>query len=390
MAVRAGAGVFYGSITGNEWNTTADNQPFTVRQSFPTVFTLSDPYGNLPGGVAPFPFNYDPASPRFTLPAQVFGPSLDFVWPYTYQMNLTIEKEFFAQLQHERVVRRRARPQAAREHRPELSGVRTRCDDGQRQRAAAVSAGRHRPGARARIDLQQRLSRLQLSAERRGAAFLGQGLLHVRQGARGCRLPGRRAAGGAELEPARAGARAHVRRSHAQLRRSRASGSSITSTSSTPVVKALLNDWTISTIVTLQSGAPLTITSGQDRNFDGLTNDRADIIGDPKLDSGRPREELIEQWFDTAAFAQPAIGHDGTAGRSIVEGPGYKNVDLGVFRDIRLVAGRCCSCASRATNVFNIVNLKNPGTSLNAPATFGKIRSARDMRRIQLGARVSF
>jgi hypothetical protein len=59
MAVRAAAGIFYGSITGNEWNTTADNQPFTVRQPFPTVKTLSDPYGNLPGGVAPFPFTYD-------------------------------------------------------------------------------------------------------------------------------------------------------------------------------------------------------------------------------------------------------------------------------------------------------------------------------------------
>ena len=65
MSVRAAAGVFYGSITGNEWNTTADNQPFTVRQSFPTVMTLSDPYGNLPGGVGPFPFVYDPASPAF-------------------------------------------------------------------------------------------------------------------------------------------------------------------------------------------------------------------------------------------------------------------------------------------------------------------------------------
>jgi hypothetical protein len=40
--------------------------------------------------------------------------------------------------------------------------------------------------------------------------------------------------------------------------------------------------------------------------------------------------------------------------------------------------------------VFNIVNLNNPGATLNAPATFGKIRSARDMRQIQLGARVSF
>ena len=92
-AVRASFGMFYGSITGNEWNTTADNQPFTVRQSFPTVFTLSDPYRNLPGGVGPFPFNYTPGSPRFTLPAQVFGPSLDFVWPVSYQTNITVEKE---------------------------------------------------------------------------------------------------------------------------------------------------------------------------------------------------------------------------------------------------------------------------------------------------------
>jgi len=43
-----------------------------------------------------------------------------------------------------------------------------------------------------------------------------------------------------------------------------------------------------------------------------------------------------------------------------------------------------------ATNVFNIVNLNNPGLNLSASATFGKIRSARNMRQIQLGARVSF
>ena len=55
--------MFYGSITGNEWNTTADNQPFTLRQPFPTVFTLSDPYRNLPGGVGPFPFDYRPGEP---------------------------------------------------------------------------------------------------------------------------------------------------------------------------------------------------------------------------------------------------------------------------------------------------------------------------------------
>ena len=86
-SIRGAFGVFYGSITGNEWNTTADNQPFTLRQSFPTVFTLSDPYRNLPGGVGPFPFEYSPDNAKFAFPAQVFGPSLDFRWPFIYQAN---------------------------------------------------------------------------------------------------------------------------------------------------------------------------------------------------------------------------------------------------------------------------------------------------------------
>jgi hypothetical protein len=157
-----------------------------------------------------------------------------------------------------------------------------------------------------------------------------------------------------------------------------------------PITRALLNDWTVSAIVTLQSGTPLTIASGLDRNFDGLTNDRADLIGDPKLDSGRSREVAIEQWFNTAAFAQPAIGNDGSAPRSIVDGPGYRNVDLGVFRDLRFTARAALQIRMEATNVLNTVNLQNPGTNLNAPTLFGKIRSARDMRRIQVGVRLSF
>jgi hypothetical protein len=61
-----------------------------------------------------------------------------------------------------------------------------------------------------------------------------------------------------------------------------------------------------------------------------------------------------------------------------------------VFRDIGLFGRTVLQLRAEATNVFNIVNLMNPGVSLSAPATFGKIRAARDMRRLQLGVRVSF
>ncbi len=161
-------------------------------------------------------------------------------------------------------------------------------------------------------------------------------------------------------------------------------------TDSGGVAHALLDNWTLSAIVTLQSGTPLTITAGQDRNFDGNTNDRADLVGDPTLDSGRARDVLIEQWFDTTAFALPAIGADGSAPRSVVDGPGLRNIDLGVFRDIRLGGRMVAQFRMEATNVLNTVNLMNPGTNLGATALFGKIRAARDMRRLQLGVRFSF
>ncbi len=389
MAVRAGAGIFYGSITGNEWNTTADNQPFTVRQSFPTVRTLSDPYGNLPGGVSPFPFTYDPSNPRFTLPAQVFGPSLDFVWPYTYQMNLTVEKEILRSLSMS------ASYVGALGRKLPASIDRNYPVFGPGATTANVNARRpYQPGVIGQARVLESIFNsdyhaLQLSAERRGTRFsakayytLGKGLEDVDY--QGGGLPAVQNSNRLDLERARTSAdRTHsfVFSGVWQLDYLE---------SATPVLKALLNNWTVSAIVTLQSGTPLTITAGQDRNFDGLTNDRADVVGDFELDSGRPREELIEQWFDTTAFAQPAIGQDGTASRSILEGPGYRNVDLGVFRDIRLFGRTMLQLRFETTNVLNTVNLQNPGVNLSAPATFGKIRSARDMRRIQLGARVSF
>jgi TonB dependent receptor len=389
MAIRAAGGIFYGSITGNEWNTTADNQPFTVRQSFPTVKTLSDPYGNLPGGVGPFPFVYDPASPRFNLPAQVFGPSLNFVWPKTYQANLTIEKEIMkgtsVTASYVMALGRNLPASIDRNYPVFGPGATT----------ANVNSRRpYLPGtiAQARVlesAFKSDYHALQMSAERRGSHFsakayytFGKALEDVDY--QGGGLPAVQNSNRIELERARTSAD----RTH----------NFVLSGIWTPqyfdnsgaFMKGVLNDWTISTIITIQSGQPLTVTAGQDRNFDGVGGDRADLVGDPLLDSNRPRADLIEQWFNRAAFALPAAGADGTAGRNIIEGPSYRNIDLGVFRDVSFTSRMRVQLRFEATNVFNIVNLSNPGTDLNATATFGRIRTARDMRRIQLGARVSF
>ena len=121
------------------------------------------------------------------------------------------------------------------------------------------------------------------------------------------------------------------------------------------------------------SGTPLTITAGSDRNLDGNNNDRANLVGDPRLDAGRPRSALVDQFFNTAAFAQPANGTTGTAGRNIIDGPGLKNVDLGIFRDFRPAEKMTLQFRGEMSNAFNLVNLSNPGT--------GSSSSRRSVRR---------
>jgi hypothetical protein len=387
--VRAGFGMFYGSITGNEWNTTADNQPFTVRQSFPTVFTLSDPYRNLPGGASPFPFEYSPTSPRFTAPSQVFGPSLDFVWPFTYQVNVSVQKELFRNYSvSASYVGAFARHLAAPvdNNYPVLTATAT---------TANVNARRpYQPGVIGAANVLSSIFTgdyhgLQFSAERRGTTFSGKAYYSFGKGEedvdfQGGGLPTVQNANQLSAERAR---NTNDRRHSFVL-------SAVWKIDYLKESKSLLaklaQDWTLSAIVTLQTGTPLTITAGSDRNFDGLTNDRANLVGDPEMDHGRPEGELIEGWFNTAAFALPATGTNGTAPRSVVDGPGYRNIDMGLYRDISLKGSSVLQLRAEATNVFNFVNLSNPGTNIAAPATFGKIRSAGNMRRIQLGARFAF
>src|SRR5207244_451131 len=93
------------------------------------------------------------------------------------------------------------------------------------------------------------------------------------------------------------------------------------------------NGWTLSTITTLQSGAPFNITTGTDNNRDGNSNDRPNLVGDPFLDPNRGRSIVINAWFDKTAFVANPVGTDGLIRRNFMDGPGAKNIDFGISRN---------------------------------------------------------
>lgn len=154
---------------------------------------------------------------------------------------------------------------------------------------------------------------------------------------------------------------------------------------------ALLSEWQVSGVVTLQSGRPFTVALLQEidnsntgrANLGFGYNDRPNVVGDPTL--GDPS---AERWFDTDAFVFPAYGTFGNSGRNTVDGPGYRNVNLAVMKHLPL-NGSKLQLRLEAFNLFNRTNYNQPDNFLGSP-TFGQILSAQSPRRVQLGAKVIF
>ena len=143
-----------------------------------------------------------------------------------------------------------------------------------------------------------------------------------------------------------------------------------------PFLRAIINDWQASGIVTFQSGLPFNVTSGSDINLDGNNNDRVHLVGNPYLDPNRSRSDVTNAWFNTAAFAKPANGTDGNLGRNVLSGPGVKNVDMGLFRNIQLRERFNLQVRGEFTNAFNLVNLSPlPRRSARRPSAVSSARA---------------
>jgi hypothetical protein len=112
------------------------------------------------------------------------------------------------------------------------------------------------------------------------------------------------------------------------------------------------------------------------------------LIGNPFLDPNRGRDQTTAMWFNTAAFGKVANGVDGNAARNLMDKPGSKNVDGGLFRTFHFTERLAVQLRGEFTNAFNIVNLGGPTTTLSS-SQFGQIRSAGTMRQMQLGARLT-
>jgi len=168
----------------------------------------------------------------------------------------------------------------------------------------------------------------------------------------------------------------------------------------TGFAKVFLKGWQVNGISVFRSGRPINVCLQNDNAGLGDSGicERPDIIGNPILDKSK---RTLNQWFNTAAFANPALGTFGNGGRNPVRGSGINNWDLSIFKvtDIPWFgrhstwnAAESAKIEFRAEmfNVWNHTQFGDPGGTFGDP-NFGVITGLGiNPREIQFGLRLEF
>ena len=151
--------------------------------------------------------------------------------------------------------------------------------------------------------------------------------------------------------------------------------------------EGVLGGWRVNAVFFAQSGAPFTVNLGVDQaNVGSGPAQRPNQSKDPNLPSDERRPE---RWFDTSAFALPALYTFGSAPRNSVIGPGFANLDLVVAKTWSVAGTRQLELRWEVFNALNKTNFDIP-SRIFGTANFGRIFSAKSPREMQLGAKLSF
>lgn len=392
-SIRGAMGLFYGSISGNEWNTMTNFQPWSTRLSFTnlnrrgTGATLVNPYANYVGG-NPFPYNGS-----FTNGGGFFAVASDFEFPRTLQANFSVQRQITDQLTVGAAYIRSAARNLPFDRDVNYPVVNATASTA----GANILARRPNPlfGAVRLLNSDQEADYegLQITSSLRFNKLITfSGFYTLSKTTSSVQLHNNTTQGGAQnfsdLDGDKGAAdtdQRHVFSMSFNFQPDFYNGSN-------RFAKAILNGWSISPIVKLRSGRPFTVTNGGvDANLDGNTNDRARLVGDPYL-----ANPTAAQWFNTAAFAHNpvvvGVATDGTSPRNFLYGPSFRVVDLAISRDFKFGERYRLRLRGEGTNIFNLVNLGQPNASRSAgtSTTFGTITDGGAMRILQFGARFTF
>jgi hypothetical protein len=144
--------------------------------------------------------------------------------------------------------------------------------------------------------------------------------------------------------------------------------------------KLLTAGWEANTVFTFKGGQPINLFTAADTTGENQYNQRPNIVGNPFAGVSHQIQNGVVQWFNPAAFADPAFGTYGNYQRNSIFGPGLEDVDLSLFKNTHITERINTQFRVEMFNLFNHLNLANPGpTQLGndqrGTSSFGQIGS---------------
>jgi hypothetical protein len=136
------------------------------------------------------------------------------------------------------------------------------------------------------------------------------------------------------------------------------------------VADQIAGGWRVSSIFQWHSGIPFTpviqssvaegIDPGLDSSIAAGSTLYPNLVGNPKLSN-----PTLTEWFNPAAYANPAPGTFGNSGRNTLIGPSFYNADLSVGKSFRLPReGMRLEIRADMYDVFNHINFNNPDANV--------------------------
>lgn len=128
---------------------------------------------------------------------------------------------------------------------------------------------------------------------------------------------------------------------------------------------SILGGWQLNAIYNMRSGTPVNVVESGEALSAAV---RPNVTADPNLPRG---QRTLLKYFNTSAFNNKGIGP--VAGRNIVVGPGYINLDSSIFKEFSVGEGMRLQLRFEAFNALNTPHFANPdGTE--SDGTFGQIQ----------------
>ena len=128
--------------------------------------------------------------------------------------------------------------------------------------------------------------------------------------------------------------------------------------------------WQISAVAAVHSGPPFTpVLAFDNADLQGLLiPERPDLVGNPYggVCPNGAKVGALSCWFNPGAFAVPPAGQFGNAGRNMLQGPAFAQLDVSLHKNFAIAQEKNLTVGVEAYNLFNHPNFGVPSNTQSA------------------------